>query len=117
MASVYKSSTCESDEISQHFVKPPVAGTVNNVPYELRVTESKERLPQKPLPLLRIPAMESETRQFRLEQPERSAAARYKALIRISTAVAAQHDPERLFPLLASELRRVVSYDFIGISQ
>jgi formate hydrogenlyase transcriptional activator len=31
--------------------------------------------------------------------------------------VAAQRDPERLFPRLASELRRVVSFDFIGISQ
>ena len=117
MTSVYKSSTYESDEISQHFVKPRVAGTVNNVPYELRVTESKERLPQKTLPLLRKPAMESETRQFRLEQPERSAAARYKALIRISAAVAAQRDPEGLFPRLARELRQVVSFDFIGISQ
>jgi formate hydrogenlyase transcriptional activator len=117
MTSVYKSFTYESDEIPQHLVKPPVAGTVNNGPYELRVTESKERLPQKTLPLLRIPAMESETRQFRLEQPERSAAARYKALIRISAAVAAQRDPEGLFPRLASELRRVVSFDFIGISQ
>ena len=117
MTSVYKSFTYESDEIPQHLVKPPVAGTVNNGPYELRVTESKERLPQKTLPLLRIPAMESETRQFRLEQPERSAAARYKALIRISAAVAAQRDPEGLFQRLASELRRVVSFDFIGISQ
>jgi formate hydrogenlyase transcriptional activator len=117
MTSVYKSFTYEPDEIPQHLVKPPVAGTVNNGPYELRVTESKERLPQKTLPLLRIPAMESETRQFRLEQPERSAAARYKALIRISAAVAAQRDPEGLFQRLASELRRVVSFDFIGISQ
>ena len=117
MTSVYKSSTCESDKIPQHLVKPPVAGTVNDGPCELRVTESKERLPQKTLPLLRIPARESEARQFRLEQPERSAAARYKALIRISAAVAAQHDPEGLFPRLASELRRVVSFDFIGISQ
>jgi formate hydrogenlyase transcriptional activator len=117
MTSVYKSSTCESDKIPQHLVKPPVAGTVNDGPCELRVTESKERLPQKTLPLLRIPARESEARQFRLEQPERSAAARYKALIRISAAVAAQRDPEGLFPRLARELRQVVSFDFIGISQ
>jgi formate hydrogenlyase transcriptional activator len=65
----------------------------------------------------RIAAMVSETRPLRLEQPKQSAAARYKALIRISTAVAAQRDPERLFPLVASELRQVVSFDFIGISQ
>jgi formate hydrogenlyase transcriptional activator len=61
--------------------------------------------------------MESEAMELRLEQSEQSAAARYKALIHISTAIAAQRDPERLFPLLASELRQVVSFDFIGISQ
>jgi len=65
----------------------------------------------------RIAAMVSETRPLRLEQPKQSAAARYKALIRISTAVAAQRDPERLFPLVASELCQVVNFDFIGISQ
>jgi formate hydrogenlyase transcriptional activator len=64
----------------------------------------------------RIAAMVSETRPLRLEQPKQSAAARYKALIRISTAVAAQRDPERLFPLVASELCQVVNFDFIGIS-
>jgi len=65
----------------------------------------------------RIEAMESKARQFRLEQPEQSTAARYQALIRISTAIAAQRDAEGLFPRLASELRRVVSFDFIGMSQ
>jgi formate hydrogenlyase transcriptional activator len=58
-----------------------------------------------------------EARALRLEQPEQSTAARYQALIRISTAIAAQRDAEGLFPRLASELRRVVSFDFIGMSQ
>ena len=112
---VDNSSTCESDEISQRFVKSPVAGTVNHVLGELGVTDSKERLPQKTFPLMTAP-VGSELRQFQLEQPEHSAAARYKALICISTALAAQRDPERFFSRLASELRQVVSFDFIGIS-
>src|SRR6266404_3264733 len=62
-------------------------------------------------------AMESEARQLRFEQPEQSAAARYQALIRISAAVTAQRDAEGLFPLLATELRQVVSFNLMGISQ
>ncbi len=65
----------------------------------------------------RIVAMESEARRLRFEQPKQSAAVRYKALIRISTAIGAQRDAGRLFPLLAAELRHVVNCDFIGISQ
>src|SRR6266545_4771428 len=65
----------------------------------------------------RIVAMESEARRLWFEQPKQSAAVRYKALIRISMAIGAQRDAGRLFPLLASELRQVVSFDLIGISQ
>src|SRR5882724_4222985 len=65
----------------------------------------------------RIPAMESETTELRFEQPEQSAAARYQALIRVFAAIAAQRDAGRLFALLATELRQVVSFDLIGISQ
>jgi len=65
----------------------------------------------------RIPAMESETTELRFEQPEQSAAGRYQALIRVFAAVAAQRDAGRLFAFLATELRRVVKLDFIGISQ
>src|SRR6266542_1410793 len=65
----------------------------------------------------RIVAMESEARRLRFEQPKQSAAVRYKALIRISTAIGAQRDAGRLFPFLAAELRHVVNCDFIGISQ
>ncbi len=65
----------------------------------------------------RIAVMESEVTELRLAQAEQSATARYKALICISTAVAAQREPDQLFSQLASELRQVVSYDFIGISQ
>jgi len=58
--------------------------------------------------------MERQPKQFRLQQPEQSASARYKMLIR-SLAAIAQHDPERWFFRLASELRQVVSFYFIGI--
>ena len=61
--------------------------------------------------------MESEARPLRLEWPEQSAAGRYQALIRVFATIGAQRDAEALFPLLASELRQVVSFDFIGISQ
>jgi len=53
--------------------------------------------------------MERQPKQFRLQQPEQSASARYKMLIR-SLAANAQHDPERWFFRLASELRQVVSF-------
>jgi formate hydrogenlyase transcriptional activator len=58
-----------------------------------------------------------EARPLLLEQPEQSAAGRYQALIRVSAAIAAQRDAGRLFAFLATELRRVVKLDFIGISQ
>jgi len=56
-------------------------------------------------------------RPLRLEQPAQSAAARYQALIRVFAVIGAKRNTEELFPLLASELRRVVNCDFIGISQ
>jgi formate hydrogenlyase transcriptional activator len=81
----------------------------------VRIKQSTEISPKRAEE--RIPAMESEARPLRLEQSEQSAAARYQALIRVSAAIAAQRDAEGLFPLLTSELRQVVSFDFIGISQ
>src|SRR2546428_1254678 len=65
----------------------------------------------------RIAAVGSKARQFQREQPEQSVAARYKGLLRVSAVIGAQRDAEVLFPLLASELRQVVRFDFIGISQ
>ena len=58
-----------------------------------------------------------EARPLRLEQPKESAAGRYQALIRVFAVMATERDAGRLFPLLVSELRRVVSFDLIGISQ
>ena len=45
----------------------------------------------------------------------RSLPARYEALLHVSRAIAAYRDPKELFPVLASELRRVVEFDFIGV--
>jgi formate hydrogenlyase transcriptional activator len=92
-----------------------VRHTLENQIRSVRVKRSIKITPERAEE--RIPAMEREARPLRLEQPEQSAAARYQALIRVSAAVAAQRDAEGLFPLLASELRQVVSFDFIGISQ
>ena len=58
-----------------------------------------------------------EARPLRLKQPKESAAGRYQALIRVFAVMATERDAGRLFPLLVSELRRVVSFDLIGISQ
>ena len=79
------------------------------------VKQSTERSPKRSQE--RIETMESEARPLRLEWPEQSAAGRYQALIRVFATIGAQRDAEALFPLLASELRQVVSFDFIGISQ
>ena len=81
----------------------------------VRVKQSTERSPKRSQE--RIETMESEARPLRLEWPEQSAAGRYQALIRVFATIGAQRDAEALFPLLASELRQVVSFDFIGISQ
>jgi len=46
---------------------------------------------------------------------QRALPARYEALLQVSRAIAAHRDPQELFPVLASELRRVVKFDFIGV--
>ena len=81
----------------------------------MRIKQSTEISPKRTEE--RIPAMEREARPLRLEQSEQSAAARYQGLIRISTAIATERDAEGLFSRLATELRRVVNFDFIGMSQ
>ncbi|MGH8245695.1 MAG: sigma 54-interacting transcriptional regulator [Gammaproteobacteria bacterium] len=42
-------------------------------------------------------------------------AARYEALFRVAHALSVQHDPARLFRVLADEVRHVVPYDFMCI--
>jgi len=43
-------------------------------------------------------------------------ALRYETLVRVSQAIGAHGDPKELFSLLVTELRRVVQFDFIGVS-
>jgi len=50
-------------------------------------------------------------------QSESQLADRYEALFRVSQAISAHRDPKELFCTLASELRQVVKFDFIGIAQ
>src|SRR3984957_14132011 len=55
--------------------------------------------------------------QLGLAPIERSVAARYEALIRVSQAVSAHRETRKLFEVLADELRHVVEFDGIGIAQ
>ncbi len=41
---------------------------------------------------------------------------RFETLVRVSQAIAAHRDPKELFGVLVNELRRVVQFDFIGVS-
>src|ERR1700730_5945738 len=43
-------------------------------------------------------------------------AVRYETLVRVSQAIGAHGDLKELFAVLADELRRVVQFDFIGVS-
>src|SRR5271165_1875750 len=56
----------------------------------------------------------SQERRLRPDQLENSVATRYKALIRVFQAIGAHRGPEELFSLLATELRQVVKFDFVG---
>src|SRR5437867_6285895 len=40
---------------------------------------------------------------------------RYEALFRVSQAISAHRDPKELFGVLASELRRVVEFDYLSV--
>jgi formate hydrogenlyase transcriptional activator len=55
--------------------------------------------------------------QLRLAPIERSVAARYESLIRVSQAVSAHREPRKLFEVIVDELRRVIDFDGIGIAQ
>ena len=55
--------------------------------------------------------------QARLAPSERSVAARYEALIRVSQAISAHREPRRLFEVLVDELHGVIEFDGIGIAQ
>jgi PAS domain S-box-containing protein len=48
-------------------------------------------------------------------EPKHSLLARYEALFGVSRAIGAYREPKELFRVLASELRRVVEFDFIGL--
>ena len=61
--------------------------------------------------------MVTSTVQFALEPTEQSVVARYETLIRVSQAVSAHRDPNKLFEILVDELRRVIAFDGIGIAQ
>ena len=65
-------------------------------------------------PILR---MASEAAQLGLEPAEPSVASRYEALVRVSQAVGAHRDPQKLFQILVNELHRVIEFDGIGIAQ
>jgi formate hydrogenlyase transcriptional activator len=41
---------------------------------------------------------------------------RYEAMFRVSQAIRAHHDPKILFSILASELRQVIDFAFVGIA-
>src|SRR3984957_14074600 len=45
-----------------------------------------------------------------------SAATRFESLVRVSNAIGMHRDPEELFVALVKELRRVVRFDYIGVS-
>src|SRR5260370_17088856 len=45
-----------------------------------------------------------------------SAATRYESLVGVSNAIGTHRDPQDLFSALARELRRVVRFDYIGVS-
>src|SRR5712664_1794772 len=45
-----------------------------------------------------------------------SAATRYESLVGVSNAIGTHRDPQDLFSALARELRRVVPFDYIGVS-
>ncbi|HTK28567.1 MAG TPA: sigma 54-interacting transcriptional regulator [Vicinamibacterales bacterium] len=48
--------------------------------------------------------------------PDAAVTARYEALVRVSEALGACHDRDTLFRALTRELRRVVSFDFLGVA-
>jgi formate hydrogenlyase transcriptional activator len=45
-----------------------------------------------------------------------SAATRYESLVGVSNAIGTHRDPQDLFSALARELRRVVQFDYVGVS-
>src|ERR1700730_2127552 len=45
-----------------------------------------------------------------------SAATRFESLVRVSNAIGMHRDPEELFAALVKELRRVVRFDYIGVT-
>ena len=45
-----------------------------------------------------------------------SAATRFESLVRVSNAIGMHRDPEELFVALVKELRRVVRFDYIGVT-
>ena len=47
--------------------------------------------------------------------PEQSLVARHEALIRVSRAINVHRDPKELFRVLASELQRVVNFDYVAL--
>jgi signal transduction histidine kinase len=55
--------------------------------------------------------------QLSLQKAAQSIASRYEVLMAVSVAIGTHHDIEGLFFALATELLRVVDFDFIGMSQ
>jgi PAS domain S-box-containing protein len=49
------------------------------------------------------------------DEPQESVRARYETLFRVSRAITVHRDPKELFRVLATELRRVVDFDFLGL--
>ncbi len=45
-----------------------------------------------------------------------SAATRFETLVRVSNAIGTHRDPQELFGALVRELRRVVRFDYIGVT-
>src|SRR5256712_13540490 len=50
-------------------------------------------------------------------RPEALSADRYEALIRLAQAISAHRDPEDLFCLVVTELRKVVKFDAIVLAE
>ena len=55
--------------------------------------------------------------QLSLQKAAQSIASRYEVLMAVSVAIGTHHDIEGLFSALATELLRVVDFDFIGMSR
>src|SRR5271169_1948130 len=81
--------------------KWPIQGGTNKIKEILDLTTENEPDPVTP----RLPSKKTKT----------PLAARFESLLAVSAVIGSHHDIEGLFSALATELLRVVDFDFIGI--